>query len=267
MKVIKLASVLCLASLVGTASATPMANPAGTTGSVPAPIYNFESTGGVFKGNSVAGELLYVHTQFTPGSNFYWNFTVAETKSGDKADGFYLVVNNGPNPKMSTTELAIIYGDIENNTLSVFGYNTQAGAYTKSNSYKNTENHIATFENAFTIVDTETTRQVQFGFDTTDVNAANLSEDWKGVFFDEKLGFWFHPVLNSTFSYSEEGVLTGFQRNGVGWYDTNFLTTSIISCSDAIGGCDNPSEVPEPATVGLLLLGLAGLAAKRKKMA
>ncbi len=263
MKFSKMASALCLASLVSTASATPWAE-------MEAPIYNFQSEMSQFNGNESAGELLYLHTQYTPGSNFYWNFTLDQTETGEKADAFYLVVNNGPNPKTSTTELAIIYGDLESNTLSVFGYDTSNGQTGLSNSFRNTENHIATFEDAFSIVDTQTTRQVQFGIDTVDINAANLSDDWQGVFFDEELGFWFHPVLNSNFSYNEEGVLTGFSRNGVGWYDTNSIATTIITCSDALGGCGGTgpgAEVPEPATVGLLLVGLAGLAARRKKMA
>jgi len=228
MKITKIASVLCLASLVSTAHAGPMAEPV-IEEVVPAPIYNFQSDGSAFHGNDVAGELLYVHTQYTPGSDFYWNFTLDETENGDKADGFYLVVNNGPNPKQSTTELAIFYGDLESNTLSVFGYNTdRENGFITTNSYRNEENHIATFEDAFTIVDTETTRQVQFGIDTVDINNANLVDDWQGVFFDEELAFWFHPVLNSNFSYNEEGVLSGFNRGSTGWYDTNFLATTIL---------------------------------------
>ena len=67
--------------------------------------------------DTVAGSYNDVSQRFT------WD---VKMNSSNYIDGFWLVVNNGPNPKSSNVnELAIMYGDLATNTLTTYVYNGQ----------------------------------------------------------------------------------------------------------------------------------------------
>ncbi len=218
------------------------------------PVYDFENAGNFPQGNTDAGELYYLHSQYTEGGSFIWDFTIGEV-DGELSDAFYLVVNDGPNPTVSNNELAIIYADVKTGSVSVYDYD---GVSLYGSSYLNPNGHIASFENAVSYDDTATTRRVYLNIDTAPINSLDRGPSWEGIAFNESLGFWFHPLLDSSISYDGSGKLTDFSGT-LGWFDYNDQPTSVV------GGEFEGSEVPEPSTVALLLLGLTGLAIRKKR--
>lgn len=181
------------------------------------------------------------------------------------AQGFTLALNDGPNPKGDAGELALLYFDATNMNdvkISVYGYNGQ----NNQSSYKDgsplsgtqTPDRISTnalgLESAFlsaSAVDSGAGRTFSFSLDASGINSYSPlnpgSEPWGGIHFGELIGFWFHPVKNLTTSYNAEGFLTDW-RGQQGWLD----------------GANRPT-VPTPAAAGVL--GLAGLAAARRRRA
>jgi len=182
--------------------------------------------------DSVAGSYNDISEQFT------WD--VEFNADPTDVDGFWLVVNNGPNPKSSNTnELAIMYGDLDTNILTTYVYNGQNSASSWSNPgiYLQTDSFTSD-SNSFSI----------------DLNAAAIN-DWSsnplytGISFDENIGIWFHISTGSNFVYDGNEIdLYNFSSQG--WYDRANLTTT---------------SVPEPFSFSLLMLGLIGLFAGRRK--
>ena len=103
-------------------------------------------------------------------------------------DGFWLVVNNGPNPKSSNVnELAIMYGDMATGTLSTFIYN---GA-NNSNSLNNPAIHLQT--DTFST----TSDSLSIDIDASAINSWVGDPNYTGISFDNNIGIWFHIYLLS----------------------------------------------------------------------
>lgn len=200
----------------------------------------------------------------------------AQGGSSLATNGFWLVINNGPNPKNHPGELAIFYFDasrVFNGTngpayLTAYGYN---GA-NSSNSWQDGNNQVAgnqtpdlikgKNESAGFVIgnlrasDTAGQRRLGFTINATDImNRTPLypvaGTNWYGAGFDQKLGIWFHPAQVYATTYDNgRGGLTSLNPGPEGWIDgQNFMTTII------------------PAPSSLALVGLGGLAIARRRRA
>lgn len=195
-------------------------------------------------------------------------------------NGFWLVLDNGPNPKTHTGELAIFYFDASRvfagtaalPTLTAYEYNganantswrdgngdgvTDGGDLIKG-AYE-----ASSFINSATagtqVIGAQTYRRLQF-----DINASAIishlpmfttaGQSWVGTGFDSHLGIWFHPaqIFNASYETAgggHRGAITALSTGSEGWLDgADFVTYRI------------------PAPGSAALLGLGGLLAARRR--
>ena len=203
-------------------------------------LYEYNRGAGAFGGHSGLSYDSVNATYDTASEEF--SFTV--DYNGATADGGWLVVSPGPNPKRSDSELGIAYFDAASGDAWVYAYNGL------NNSSSWTEGPLlGYFEDAYTTVGDIAT----LAFDATDVQATLDS----GFAFGAQIGIWFHPSANLTATGDDEG-LSQFTPRQNGWLDTNFD-----------GNCANPNTgcitaVPEPSSVLLFSLGLGAMGLRRR---
>ncbi len=191
--------------------------------------------------------------------------------------GFWLVLDNGPNPKNHAGELAILYFDaatLSSPKLTVYGYNGQ----NSSNSWQDgaadqagnqTPDLIKGAYEASSFINSILAenvtiaglnyRHMKFDIDATAIVGHTPlypeTGPWYGTGFDSHLGIWFHALdsLNATYENTgpnKRGKLTGLAPSGETWLDGANFSTYII---------------PAPASVALL--GLGGLVGLRRRRA
>lgn len=211
------------------------------TASASAGLQSFDvnpNTGGAFGNDAIDN----ISTTFNDDTQrFTWEATVAD--AADHIDGFWLVVNNGPNPKSSdVNELAIMYGDLTSGVLSTYVYNGQNNANSISNpNILLQTDHLSTSGNSFS-----------FDISTAAINSwstAATSPDYTGVSFAEQIGIWFHFTSGSHFDFNGNGDITGYSFGAQGWYDVANL----------------PTQVSAPSAIALFGLAFAGLTLVRRK--
>lgn len=200
---------------------------------------------------------------------FGYSVTMNPNSSGQLANGFWLAVSNGPNPKGISGELAIFYFDATTTTptLTAYGYNgingnnsfldgsiqsgTQApDRIASSLTNPNLLRSIGVSNNA------DGSRTMSFDIRGSLINNHTSpygnAADWQGVDFGNKFGIWYHPVTGLRSEYNQEGFLTKFTPHKQGYIDLANETTEAV---------------PEPATMATLGLGVAGLLRRRFKKA
>ena len=205
-------------------------------------------------GSEGAGDIKDFNVSYNDVSEVLTWSTTVEEKNGNLANGFWMVLSDGPNPKGGFNEYAIMYGDGLTGELNTYLYN---GA-NASNSWSNPGEHIETFVDVLTM-DTSVAGQHTFDFSIDATNVNNHVplfpgiDEYTGISFGNMVGIWFHAVVfsGSGATYNPNGTLASFDFNKQSWYDaSNDLTV-----------------VPVPAAAwlfGTALMGLFGL--KRRKV-
>jgi len=202
-------------------------------------------------GSAAAGDVTnFLTTYKTVTEQLTFSSTIKK-ESGHLADGFWLVLSDGPNPKHHYNEYAIFYGDGITGNLTSYVYSGENNA----NSWQTPGEFIQAFASAVT-VDNSVTDEVTYGF-SIDVSFINAYvpvspgiNEWDGAQFGGQLGVWFHPAeFTSTPTYNNES-LASFPVSRGGWYDTAFQQSTVV---------------PEPAISLLLITGLIGMVGRRRR--
>ncbi|MEM9006614.1 MAG: hypothetical protein AAGE59_24190 [Cyanobacteria bacterium P01_F01_bin.86] len=217
----------------------------------PAAAVNFIYDSQAVGGNVNVGIHESIRTTFNPQTDLLtWSSTFATNPNNGKlADGAWLVLSEGPNPKSNQQQYTMFYMDGVNEKLTAYTYNGVNG----SNSWQDSN---SVFLGSWELGVEENTagdkRTFSFAMDMTDINnRTDLGSDWEGTYFKDKVGIWFHGVADVNATYNDDGSLSEFSYSSQGWYDTK----------------DRPTQaVPEPG----MLAGIAAVTAlgvvQRKRM-
>jgi hypothetical protein len=215
--------------------------------------------------NQNAGFMSSAQARFTPSTHRF-EFTL--DFSDQHADGYWLAVSPGANPKGHAGELALIYfdaRDLGNPIVTIYNYNGVNG----DNSFRDGSpapgtqapdriasslNSPAMF-NVISAADVGSGRRMVIDMDASGVNGhvpmypgpGGVSE-WTGVSFGPEFGVWLHPVRGLTAGYGEHGFLTDWRWRAQGWLDGSEFPTT---------------RVPTPGVIAAL--GLAGVYAARRR--
>lgn len=214
--------------------------------------------------NDGAGVLASVTNSYNPATD---QFSFTAQFNNRTANGFWLAVSPGPNPKGHSGELALIYFDGSNIAApraTVYAYNGLNG----DNSFQDgtarsgtqTPDFIGALINGVnaTMAVTNTSgggRSLSISFDGTFVQTHQpldaidrARNEWTGLAFGAQYGIWFHPVSGLSTAYNNTGRLTQWHYDGQGWLDLANQTT-----------------IPTPGAAAVLGLGALGAARRRRK--
>lgn len=227
-------SLMCLAFIAGTATAPQ----------VGATTYTYDILNP--PGSDAAGNVASFSTSYDDVTQqLTWSSTIEEV-GGNLANGFWLVLSDGPNPKNHVNEYAIFYGDATSGNITSYVYN----GVNSSNSWFTPGEFIQSFAGGLSVDNSVAgERTMSFSLDVSGINGYvpmnGDPNDWDGAAFANKIGIWYHPALLGTgASYNPDGSLSSFQVAKGGWYDTSNQMTTVV---------------PVPAAVWLFGSGLIGL--------
>jgi hypothetical protein len=210
-----------------------------------ADFYRYETA--VSPGGQAGDPISQLVTTYDPLTEWFtWDISYED---GQKMDAFWLVINNGPNPKSSNTnELAITYGDITKGLASTYVYNGQNSASSIRSPAIWLEDHsIATSDTGFSL-----------SFDATNINNWSSNPDYTGIQFDQDVGIWFHIAEKANITY-DGNTLTDFNiaSRDHGWYDVSNRQAALVEFTPPL---DAKDVSVAPAFIGfsafaLLLIG------------
>jgi len=239
-----------------------------------ATLFNFETTMPTTS-NAKAGDVQSINSTFDNVSQqFSWSHVIADDTDNVAANGFWLVVSNGPEPKTKAGQYAILYGDQAASRLTAYEYSGE----NNGNSFAQPGNFLGSWDLNSTRNAEDNATEVSFMLDATSINgaytgdcstatgncdttAANWDSSlWQGVAFDENIGYWFHNFNNSEFSYASidgNQEITGFDHGATSFYDKENLT--------AVSNNGETVDVPVPASLPLFGLAIAAFFYGRRK--
>ncbi len=234
-----------ITSLVGLAFVTPVIAFAGSVAE--ASTFSFNSSIDPASGvaiNNRAGNYEEIKTSFDDETDlFSWSSTFTANNHGNLADGGWLVISDGKNPKGGEQKYTMFYMDGDAEKLTAYTYNGVNG----SNSWQDSN---SVYLDSWDLSVSEGTDERTFSFDI-DMTAINgrtdLGADWEGTSFADEVGIWFHGVNDFEADYNVDGSLKDFGYLSQGWYDS---TTPI-----------DTKKVPEPT--GMAGMAIAGLFAAK----
>lgn len=230
-------------------------------------IYSYNGPGVGY--NNAAGEVLDIVGKYDSTAQlFSWSATFGRNSDGKLANGFWLVVSNGPNPKdlAPGSELAIFYVDArpEKTAITAYQYDSEKGEA----SYQDPTGFLGSFTGLSVASSVDRNTRI-VSFNDLDVSGINASLNDPGVSFANKIGIWMHPVvLNKNAEYygkkasgdHKPGMIKDWQHNSQGWYESESECTVGFNKPDCEGG-GSGVEVPEPSTMLLFLAAILGLGA------
>lgn len=210
--------------------------------------YQYEVNNGSFGGGAGGTFDQLKSTYNTNTEQLTWSLKNGQINGAGEVDGFWLVLNDGPNPKSSNVnELAILYADFTNDKLLAYAYNGQNNA----NSINNPAILIGDYSSSIV----KTADSIGFAFDASAINAFAHPDinpaDWKGIQYDADIGVWFHVSYGT--------IISGDAQNG---FDFNYRTQRWYDVAN-----HQTTVVPVPAAALLFAPALLGFLGFRRKVA
>ena len=191
------------------------------------------------------------------------------TDTNALADGGWLVLSEGDNPKSDALEYAIFYLDGNNNKVSAYNYDPVDRKHSWRNSEFLGETTLNVTNSGFESAGADpSVRTFDFAFDMAAINdRTDLGADWKGSRFGEKVGIWFHAVDGLSTDYDASGRLAAFDHGAESRFDTKALDTVSSNLGTITSDAGPSQSVPEPTTVVAMGVFAAAAAFTKRRQA
>ena len=231
---------------------------------------------GGYQVSNAGGSFQKIQSTFdsaTKRLTFDVQFGAPTGSSSLKTEGFWLVLNGGPNPKQQPGEYAIFYFDgrsFSSPKLTVYGYNGENNGSSWSDGNGSatgtvapdlikgsSSSEAASFINSISAGDSGGLRRFAFDIDAssiidrTPLYPAPDSSPWFGTGFGENLGIWMHA----------------FQDFNAAYYSTGKKSLKSGTTFDKGGYLDGSFFQAVPAPGSATLLAMAGMIAARRRRA
>ncbi len=206
-----------------------------------------------------AGEAIVSFTYDEDSELLELEATFFQSDRGSIADFFFFTITDGSVPSTGITgDQTTIFVDLENEIVTGSEY---AGLVDTPIAATAGGPVFSSLGGASTLAETIRAKEIVRSDLETTVRLTLASEFLPGVSFGTEVGVWlqYFGLEEDQLAYNPDGSISVLNPsiNSQGGY-------SFIDVADQLSAPNAPSEVPEPATVALLLAGVAGMAFFRK---